>query len=183
MGCHVLLQCLKVKSESEVAQSYLTLSDPMDCSLPGSSVHGIFQPRVVEWGAIDPCILPTKILAPGRRAGVGTVSLGTLHRWGHICVSGQSCVHSSSQKPAQSQSCRRTWEGQQPQAPSTASFLPTLPCVSGGKTPAGASDWAHRLTAGGSVSSLLDFWFLLWRMAPAGPGTRAWESPNTGSGF
>ena len=43
---------MKVKSESEVAQSFLTLSDPMDCSLPGSSVHGIFQARVLEWGAI-----------------------------------------------------------------------------------------------------------------------------------
>ena len=52
VGCHFLLQCIKVKSESEVAQSCLTLSDPMDCSLPGSSVHGIFQARVLEWGAI-----------------------------------------------------------------------------------------------------------------------------------
>jgi len=43
---------MKVKSESEVAQSCLTLRDPMDCSLPGSSVHGIFQARVLEWGAI-----------------------------------------------------------------------------------------------------------------------------------
>ena len=45
---------MKVKRESEVAQSYLTLSDPMDCSLPGSSIHGIFQARarVLEWGAI-----------------------------------------------------------------------------------------------------------------------------------
>ena len=43
---------MKVKSESEVAQSCLTLSDPMDCSLPGSSVHGIFQTRVLEWVAI-----------------------------------------------------------------------------------------------------------------------------------
>ena len=43
---------MKVKSESEVAQSYTTLSDPMDCSLPGSSAHGIFQARVLEWGAI-----------------------------------------------------------------------------------------------------------------------------------
>ena len=42
VGCHFLLQCRKVKSESEIAQSYPTLSDPMDCSLPGSSVHGIF---------------------------------------------------------------------------------------------------------------------------------------------
>ena len=53
MGCHFLLQCLKVKSESEVAQSCPTLSDPMDWSLSGSSVHGIFQARVLEWGAID----------------------------------------------------------------------------------------------------------------------------------
>ena len=49
MGCHFLLQCRKVKSESEVAQSCPTLSDPMGCSLPGSSVHGIFQARVLEW--------------------------------------------------------------------------------------------------------------------------------------
>ena len=52
VGCHFLLQCMKVKSESEVAQSCPTLSDPMDCSPPGSSVHGIFQARVLEWGAI-----------------------------------------------------------------------------------------------------------------------------------
>ena len=50
VGCHFLLQCMKVKSESEVAQSCRTPSDPMDCSLPGSSVHGIFQARVLEWG-------------------------------------------------------------------------------------------------------------------------------------
>ena len=52
MGCHFLLQCMKVKSESEVARSCPTLSNPMDCSLPGSSIHGIFQARVLEWGAI-----------------------------------------------------------------------------------------------------------------------------------
>ena len=52
VGCHFLLQCMKVKSESEVTQSCLTICDPMDCSLPGSSVHGIFQARVLEWGAI-----------------------------------------------------------------------------------------------------------------------------------
>ena len=53
VGCHFLLQCMKVKSESEVAQSCPTLSDPiMDCSLPGSSIHGSFQARVLEWGAI-----------------------------------------------------------------------------------------------------------------------------------
>ena len=51
VGCHFLLQCMKVKSESEVPQSCPTLSDPMDCSLPGSSVHGIFQAGVLAWGA------------------------------------------------------------------------------------------------------------------------------------
>ena len=52
VGCHFLLQCMKVKSESEGTQSCPTLSDPMDCSLPGSSIDGIFQARVLEWGAI-----------------------------------------------------------------------------------------------------------------------------------
>ena len=52
VGCHFLLQCMKVKTESEVTQLCPTLSDPMDCSLPGSSFHGIFQARVLEWGAI-----------------------------------------------------------------------------------------------------------------------------------
>ena len=49
MGCHFLLQCEKVESESEVTQLCPTLCDPMDCSLPGSSIHGIFQARVLEW--------------------------------------------------------------------------------------------------------------------------------------
>ena len=53
VGRHFLLQCMKVKSERKVAQSYPTFSNPMDCSLPGSSVHRIFQARVLEWGAID----------------------------------------------------------------------------------------------------------------------------------
>ena len=53
VGCHFLLQCMKVKSESEVAQLCPTLSDPMDCSLPGFSIHGIFQARVLEWVAIS----------------------------------------------------------------------------------------------------------------------------------
>ena len=52
VGCHFLLQCMKVKSESGVAQSCQTLREPMDCSLPGSSAHGIFQARVLEWVAI-----------------------------------------------------------------------------------------------------------------------------------
>ena len=54
VGCHFLLQCMKMKSESEVAQSCPTLSDPMDCSLPGSSTHGILQARVLEWSALAP---------------------------------------------------------------------------------------------------------------------------------
>ena len=61
VGCHFLLQCMKVKSESEVAQSCPTLSDPMDCSLPGSSVHGIFQARVLEWGAIAFSVISIRI--------------------------------------------------------------------------------------------------------------------------
>ena len=52
VGCHFLLQCMKVKSESKAAQSCPTLHDPMDCSLPGSSIHGIFQARILEWVAI-----------------------------------------------------------------------------------------------------------------------------------
>ena len=59
VGCHFLLQCMKVKSESEVAQSCPTSSDPMDCSLPGSSVHVIFQAKVLERGATafsDNCV-------------------------------------------------------------------------------------------------------------------------------
>ena len=52
VGCHFLLQCMKLKSESEVTQSCLTLRNPMDCSLPGSSIYGIFQARVLEWIAI-----------------------------------------------------------------------------------------------------------------------------------
>ena len=51
VGCHFLLQRVKVKSEKEVTQSCPTLSDPMDCSLPGSAIHGIFQAKVLEWGA------------------------------------------------------------------------------------------------------------------------------------
>ena len=52
VGCHFLLQGMKVKSESELTQSCPTLHDPMDCSLPGSSIHGVSQARVLEWVAI-----------------------------------------------------------------------------------------------------------------------------------
>ena len=63
VGCHFLLQCMKGKSESEVAQLCPTLSNPMDCSLPGSSVHGILQARVLEWVAIA---FSSTRLAPGK---------------------------------------------------------------------------------------------------------------------
>ena len=62
VGCHFLLQCMKVKSESEADQLCSTPSDPMDCSLPGSSVHGIFQARELEWGAIAFFVRNTKPL-------------------------------------------------------------------------------------------------------------------------
>ena len=64
--CHCLLQCLKAKSKSEVAQSCSTLRDPMDHSLPGSSVHGIFQARVLEWGAIAFSANMDELLLNGR---------------------------------------------------------------------------------------------------------------------
>ena len=79
VGCNVLLQCMKMKSESEVAQSCPTLSDPMDCSLLGSSVHGIFQARELEWGAIAFFVLDIKtilfILYPSRISFNNTDSL------------------------------------------------------------------------------------------------------------
>ena len=89
VGCHFLLQCMKVKWESEVAQSCPTLSDPMDCSQPGSSVHGILQARILEWVAM-PCCSVTSVVSysvrphrqqptrlprpwdsPGKNTGVG----------------------------------------------------------------------------------------------------------------
>ena len=66
VGCHFLLQCMKVKSEIEVAQSCPTLSNPMDCSPTGSSVHGIFQARVLEWGAIALHYLFPNVNSSGR---------------------------------------------------------------------------------------------------------------------
>ena len=62
VGCHFLLQCMKMKSECEVAQSCSTPSDSMDCSLPGSSIHGIFQARVLKWGAIALDILKRRYM-------------------------------------------------------------------------------------------------------------------------
>ena len=62
VGCHFLLQCMKVKSESEVTQSCPTLRDPMDCSPPGSSIHGILQARTLEWGTIAFSLLLCKVV-------------------------------------------------------------------------------------------------------------------------
>ena len=62
MVCHFLLQCMKGKRESEVPQSCPTLSDPMDCSLPGSSVHRIFQARILEWVASAFSICPSQYI-------------------------------------------------------------------------------------------------------------------------
>ena len=72
VGCHFLLQSMKVKSESEVIQSCPTFCDPMDCSLPGSSIHGIFQARVLEWVPLPSPITP--YLIPIKRQGKKTVS-------------------------------------------------------------------------------------------------------------
>ena len=70
VGCHFLLQYMKVKSEGEASQSCLTFSDPVDCSLPGSSIHGIFQPRVLEWGAIN-LVTSLKALSPNTATFLG----------------------------------------------------------------------------------------------------------------
>ena len=74
VGCHFLLQCMKVKSESEVAQSCPILSDPKDCSLPGSSAHGIFQARVLEWGVIA---FSKEINCQATKRYEGTLSINT----------------------------------------------------------------------------------------------------------
>ena len=79
VGCHFLLQCMKVKSESEVAQLCPTLRNPMDCSLPGSSVHGIFQARVLEWVAIAFSYITLLLLLLLSR--FSHVRLCATHRW------------------------------------------------------------------------------------------------------
>ena len=77
VGCHFLLQHMKVKSESEVAQSCPTLSNPMDCRLPGASIHGIFQAEVLEWGATAS---PTTQVSACQRLEVGTGVLSCFSR-------------------------------------------------------------------------------------------------------
>ena len=91
MGCHFLLQCMKVKSESEVAQLCPILCDSMDCSLPGSSVHGIFQARVLEWGAIafsDTGSLDAlySFFLPNCSGQTSTTMLNKSGKHGHLCL-------------------------------------------------------------------------------------------------
>ena len=76
VGCHFLLQCMKLKSESVVTQSCLTLRNPMDCSLSGSSFHGIFQARVLEWGAIAFSDM-TSTIVENRKVRKGVIFLDT----------------------------------------------------------------------------------------------------------
>ena len=95
VGCHFLLQYMKVKSESEVAQSCPTLSDPMDCSLPGSSVHGIFQARVLEWVAIAFSVnLPSGCQSAARRTSV--LNGGALEAHNHAYPWTTSTLHTVS---------------------------------------------------------------------------------------
>ena len=89
VGCHFLLQFMKVKSEREVAQSCPTLSDPMDCSPPGSSIHGIFQARVLEWGAIAFPSPSSKY----RLVCLLLLSHVCVHIYVYICMHTRMCTH------------------------------------------------------------------------------------------
>ena len=107
VGCHFLLQGMKVKSESEVTQWCRTPSDPMDCSLPGSSVHGICQARVLEWGAIafsvnavDTGSIPESERSPGER-NVNPLQYSCLKSSGQRILAGYS-VHGVSKSQTQS---------------------------------------------------------------------------------
>ena len=95
VGCHFLLQCMKVKSEGEIAQSCLTLCDLMDRSLPGSSVLGIFQARVLEWGAIT-----FSICFNGCLFCSGCARLGLFPLWNVLPLSLQQFPHDTSSAPA-----------------------------------------------------------------------------------
>ena len=90
VGCHFLVQCVKVKSGSEVVQSCPTLGDPMDCSPPGSSAHGISQPRGLEWGATafpDPSPTRTLALTPASLHPAQHTHLSQAGRaWWSLCV-------------------------------------------------------------------------------------------------
>ena len=113
MGCHFLLQCMKVKSESEVAQSCLTLSDPMDCSLPGSSVHATFQARVLEWGAIafsEWTWVSANSRREWRRGKCGVLQSMGLQRVGHDTVT-EPPPHSNMKSTAVQDNSQHTGAG------------------------------------------------------------------------
>ena len=107
VGCHCLLQCIKVKSESEVAQSCPTLRDTMACSLPGSSVHGIFQARVLEWGAAPPrkphllltfwtkqlFVLGAALCIAGTLGGIPGLYSLRASSTSHLSCDNQTCLH------------------------------------------------------------------------------------------
>ena len=92
VGCHIILQCMKGKSEREVAQSCLTLSNLVDCSPPGSSIHGIFQARALEWGASPMYRSRRKWWLPGARQrgarGGEPLSVGKSSEYTGCAVSG-----------------------------------------------------------------------------------------------
>ena len=100
VGCHFLLQCMKVKSESEVAQSCPTLSEPMDCSLSGFSMHGILQARVLEWGTIafSDLFNSSHHLQLSMRALLKKQLLLLLSRFSHVrlCATPQTAAHQAS---------------------------------------------------------------------------------------
>lgn len=141
------------------------------CCLPGRLSETQCPSFVLGMDCVSAACLPrAKILAPRRRAGVGTVSLGTLHHWGTlVLVDG-----AASPEPVLQAHLGRTAAS----GPLHCLFSAHSPCVSGGKSPAGTSDWAHRLAAGRVCLPLFHFWFLSWGMAPAGPGTQAVGIPK-----
>ena len=102
VGCHFLLQCMKVKSQSEVVQSCPTPSDPMDCSPPGSSVHGIFQARVLEWGAIAFSRQYTNCKKQVSKSAVGRLERQTSQRYinKEFCGDSRLCIFNLSDIPS-----------------------------------------------------------------------------------
>ena len=108
VGFHFLLQCMKVKSESEVAQSCPTLSNPMDCSLPGSSVHGIFQARVLEWGAVAFSMLAGSLQIQSKLLNWALRAFHTLSPFSNslfLCYS-RCCSRASSDSTAYELKCK-----------------------------------------------------------------------------
>ena len=116
MGCHCLLRCMQVKSESEVAQSCPTSSDPMDCSLPGSSIQGIFQTRVLEWVAIAFSSLETTrgLMQWWVGGECGGEFLGEDLGKSHLARSQNSAFSWKALMPANSGCCHGFWVQTQP---------------------------------------------------------------------